>query len=505
MVRLNRNNLFLSGELSQGIGRKAARGGMSLIICQGSSFLLNIVRLAVLARLLYPSDFGLVGMVLAVVAFANIFKDAGLSWATVQRPEIDHRTTSNLFWLNVIVSLGISLCLVATSPLIARFYGEPRLVGITLALAVTLLINGFAIQHTALLRRHMKFAWLAFISVATQAVAILATVIMALAGLGHWAIVWGNLVAAVCTVALTYAFCPWVPGPMTRGAGTRGMLTFGGQLTGSAIVEYFARNTDHILIGKYLGATALGFYGRAYQMLMVPINLMAGPLSSVAIPTLSRLKHDNAKMCEFYLHMLYLLCLFAVPLSAMGFVVRREVVEIWLGPMWLPAVSVFMYLCIAGLVKPLYIVTWWLHAAAGRSDRVLRASLLCTPVVVLGIVIGLAWGMDGVALGYSLAMLVITPASLAYAGRSVNLKFRRMLGVLWRPMAACVGAMLAASALDFVVAPGSLHMALLMKMSAYVFAQCLLLLVLYRGFKPVRDVLSLGRMMISRPKNEPAV
>ena len=160
--------------------------GAVTVSAQGAKFLLNMASTMILARLLMPRDFGLVAMVMTVANFLRVFKDAGLSIATVQRERITHAQVSNLFWINVAVSAVSTLVLAASAPIIARFYGNPRLIPITLFLSVTFLISGSTIQHQALLKRQMRFKALAVIEVGSMVIGVFVAVLMAALGYGYW-------------------------------------------------------------------------------------------------------------------------------------------------------------------------------------------------------------------------------------------------------------------------------------------------------------------------------
>src|SRR6059058_4463480 len=163
--------------------------GAVTVSAQGAKFLLNMASTMILARLLMPRDFGLVAMVMTVANFLRVFKDAGLSIATVQRERITHAQVSNLFWVNVAVSALGSLIVAAAAPVIARFYHNPLLIGVTLVLSTTFIISGVNVQHQALLKRQMRFKSLAFIEVGSMAIGVVVGVVMAVLGCRYWSLV----------------------------------------------------------------------------------------------------------------------------------------------------------------------------------------------------------------------------------------------------------------------------------------------------------------------------
>lgn len=498
MKRLNSDILFESGQLSSDIARKSVRGGMTTMGAQGAQFILRIAGTAVLARLLTPADYGLVGMVLVVVNFAEMFKDAGLSMATVQKEEITHEQISTLFWFNVLISIVLGLCVFTGSPLIAWFYDKPELAAVTAALSASFILSGLTIQHQALLRRHMRFGTLAGIQIASQVVTMIVTITLACFGWRHWALVGGALAQALFSSLLTFFFCPWLPGGMKKGTGVREMVKFGSHLTGFSFVNYFARNADNILIGKFISADALGIYSRAYQLLMLPITMMSGPLSNVAVPALCRLNGDSDRLHKYYLHILYMLSLAAGPIAGIAFLASKDIVIILLGPNWAPVGDVFKYLAIGGLLQPLYNTQAWLHLAVGRADRVFLWGLVGTPIIVCSFLLGLIWGINGVAFCYSMAIIVTTVGSLSYAGQSAGLSFWKMLSVVFRPILSCVSATIVVTILGMFLDIQTHVASLIFNGAGFVVIYGICLLIMYNGIKPMRDLMAIFQVLTKR-------
>lgn len=496
MKRLDPAQLFDAATPRDHLARDSARGGVLVIGTQGGQFLLQLISITVLARILTPEDYGLVAMVAVVINFAAMFKDAGLSLATVQQPVIHRDQISALFWVNCIISAAIGATVWFLAPAITMFYGKPELTGITTALAIAFLLSGISIQHQALLQRHMRFDALAAVQILAQAGSVALTIALAFAGWGYWALVAGTLTHAMLTSCGYFIFCPWRPGKPSLNSGIWHMLAFGGHLTGFNIINYFARNADNLLIGRYLGAEPLGIYGRAYQILMLPISMLSGPLGNVAIPTLSRLASDRERLRKYYLHLLYLLALLASPVAGVAFLASHEIVALFLGPGWKEVGNVFRYLAIGGLFQPLYNTMAWPLIATGRADRVFRWGLIGTPVIVLSFIAGLPYGVDGVAFFYSLAVIVVTISSLTYAGRSIELPFWHIADKVGRPLAAGTGAILAGHMFAAKVwVPAAAATRLFFLASFFSVVYVLLLIVLYNGLKPLRDLVAIAKFM----------
>jgi len=242
----------------------------------------------ILARILTPHDYGVMAMVGAITGFAGLFLNLGLSAATIQRAEINHAQVSTLFWINAGMGFMLLLIVAGLSPAVAWFYDNPELIWVTLAMSLVFLFNGLAVQHNALLSRQMRFFSMAVIQVAALIVGILVAILAALQGLGYWALVLHQIAISFCTIFDNLAGCQMDP----RLAQTKcwcEMIKFGSDLAAFNIVNYFGRNLDNILIGRFHGSGPLGFYSKVYQLLMMPIKNFRDPLHRVAMPHFSRL------------------------------------------------------------------------------------------------------------------------------------------------------------------------------------------------------------------------
>ncbi len=342
---------FRTHHLRANLGERATRGG-AVVSAQALKFFITLLGTSILARLLTPQDYGLIGMVAFVTAFVALYKDLGLSAATIQSREISSDRPVHS-WVNVSLSLAVSLFTVAIAPIVSWFYNEPRLTSITIMSALGFMMSGLAIQHEALLRRQMRYLALASIGVISLVVGYLAAILMALKGFQYWALVGGQLSTVFSSSAVTWLFCSWWPG-LPRRTGVRSMLRFGGNLTGFSTLNFFARNLDNLLIGRVWGAEQLGIYSRAYQLMMLPIDQINEPISSVAIPSLSRLADSEDAYRRAYLRMLEKVALLTMPAIALMIVSADWIVEIVLGPQWRQVGILLVILGIVGLIQPIY-------------------------------------------------------------------------------------------------------------------------------------------------------
>ena len=402
--------------------RKSVVGGVAAVSAQGAKFVVQTATTMVLARLLSPEDFGLQGMVLVVIGFLGLFRDAGLGMATVQRLEVTHEQTSTLFWINVAVGAILAALCAALAPLLFSFYHEPRLYWVVVVSGAMFMFNGLSAQHSALLQRGMRFVTQAKIDVFSLSVGSGTGIVMALLGCGYWSLVGMAMAISAVGAAASWLAVPWVPGPPRRRSGIRSMLHFGGLATCNSFIVYLAWNAEKLLLGRFWGADALGLYGRAFQLVTLPVQQLNTAVSGVAFPALSRIQHDAKRLARSFLRGFSLLISATIPITITCALFAEEIVRVVLGAKWMEAAPIFRLLAPVAVVFAVANPFSWLVMSTGRIGRALSISTATTPLVILGIMLGLSHGPKGVALGYSSAMtlLVIPIAAWSKHGTGIT-------------------------------------------------------------------------------------
>ena len=382
---------------------RAVRGGAITFVAQVIKVVINMGSTVALARLLTPADYGLVAMVTGVTGFVEMFKDAGLSTATVQRERITNEQISTLFWLNVAMSFGLMLMVVALAPFLGVFYHEPRLVWVTVALAGTFLCSGLTVQHQALLRRNMKFKQLAVIDVVSIGAGLASAIVMAVLGYRYWALVGMAVASSLVNAVAVWIAMPWRPGPPRRGCDVRPMIGFGGGIIGTRFLYAFVRNTPNVLLGWAWGAAEVGLYQRAYALLMFAVDQIQTPVTAVAIAPMSRLQSDWPRLRRYFLAGYSVVISCILPIVATCAVYADEIIEVLLGRQWLAAVGVFRWLSLAGVFVGLLNPQGMLLLAMGRPTKCVIFALIDAVCVVAGYCAGLHYGAEGVAVGFFVA------------------------------------------------------------------------------------------------------
>ena len=382
----------------------ASIGGV--LINMASQVVRTLLRLGyqiVIARLLLPGDFGLVAMAAPVITFVQLFADLGLSQATVQQSEISQGQLSFLFWLNVAAGLLLSAVCVGAAPLVARFYGDPRVTGVMIAAGALLLLGSFYSQHMALLNRHMRFRALAVVDIASFLLGSAGGIAAALLGAGYWAIIANQAVTTVSALVMVWRASGWVPGRPGRFSEMTALMHFGGNVTSFNFVNFFSRNGDNILIGRFAGEHALGLYDRAFKLMLVPFGQIAAPFGKVAVPLLSR-SHDQPEFYrQAYRRMLEAVLLLLYPGLVFMIAAHRALIALALGPRWADVAPIFAILGFNAFVAPIGSSMGWLFVSQGRTREMRNCGIVASAIFVGCFVVGLRWGPLGVAAGYMVA------------------------------------------------------------------------------------------------------
>jgi O-antigen/teichoic acid export membrane protein len=423
----------------QDLRQSTVRGGMFVFTNTLLQKILNLGIIAIMARLLTPADYGLMGMVLALTALLGIFADMGLPSASVQKANLTFPQLSTMFWANLVLGIFLAGATAALSPLVARFYNEPILKNITIWCAFNFLVVAFGAQHCALLQRQMSFDKLAVSEITGLIVGGIVGIWMALRGEGVYALI-GQQIAGTGTTALGYwAFAGWMPGLPRRGTGSRSMLALGGFLTAYNFVNHFTRNLDKILLGKFWGAGPVGLYSRGYALMLYPVTLISAPVSRVVIPALAKLQSDLPRMRVAYLRVLRIIGFICFPMMILVFMESDDIIDVVYGSKWKEAVPIFRILCIAGIWQGIYNATGQVYIASGRTDRLFKAGLVISILTASAFVAGLKWGAVGVSSAYAVAFTVTILPYLAYTYNTVGLSLPVVLRELKLPFLAAVG------------------------------------------------------------------
>ena len=393
--------------------------------------MIQILSIVILARILTPSDFGVTAMVFPIIAFATVLQEAGLGAAVMQRETVSQEELSTLFYVNVLVGGGLAALLVVLSPLVAAFYGEPRVGPLTAASGMLVLLGSLSGQPLSLLNRNMRFRSLAIIDIMSLAVGFLLAVGTALLFHTYWAIWLLSFGSTVTTFVLAWALGGFRPGRSAPSRQIFDMLRFGGNMTLYSFFTYFARNLDNVLIGKVWGDAALGLYDRAYKLMLLPLVFVNAPLQRLVLPILTKTRDEAPRYRSVYATALQTALAITMPLVIMLIVNADRVIALVLGPSWGDAALVFHWLSLASLMQLVTTTAGWLYISQGRAYHMMVAGAGSSLVACIAFFIGLPWGPTGVACAYAVGEVLKAPLLIWWVTREGPFKTRDAAACLW--------------------------------------------------------------------------
>jgi PST family polysaccharide transporter len=417
--------------------RKSAIAGVkwsaiSLLGRRGLSLLTTII----LARLLVPSDFGLIAMAAVVIGFIELFQDLGTSSAIIQRKDPSQALLASMFWLNAGFGLAAMLVLYLASPLGGAFYREPKVIPIMQALSLSFLLSGLSNLQKSLLERNLEFDKLARIEIGTALFATVVGITAAFLGHGAWSLVYQVLAGNSLLTLLLWNTSRWRPSWQFDWSEVRSVMGFSLHLTGASVFNYFARNADKFLIGRFLGAQDLGYYDLAYRLMQYPLEGISAVIRRVMFPLYSRMQDDAGQFGWTYLKVASTIALISFPLMLGLTALVGPFVLTLFGAAWTPIIPLLLILAPLGAVQSITTTAGDIFTAKGRTDLALWWTIIAGLLIVLSFVLGLPWGILGVTASYATMFLLLTYPGLAIAFRLIGIRVRDLGGVLWRP-AAC--------------------------------------------------------------------
>ena len=410
-------------DLDSKIRTGVAWSGAAQVGAQAASLVIAVI----LTRLLSPLDFGLVAMVVVFTGFASVFTDMGFGAALVQKLDLTQHHKNAVFWISVAVGALLTLIFAAAAPYIASFYGVPALQPITLAISIIFFINAFATVKLALLQKAMDFRTLAAAQLTATVLSGLVAIYLAFSGFGVWSIVAMYVASAAVNVAVLWIITPWRPDFSLRWDAVQDLSKFSRNFVGFSAFNYWARNGDNLLIGRFVGSAALGIYARSYTILLLPVWQVSGVITNVMFPALSAIQKDVKRVRELYLSSISVISLVTFPLTLGLFVVSRSFVLALFGDKWAAMIPLLQVFSLLGAIQSISTTVGWIYTSQGRTDIMFRFGLISGSIFIISFVVGLRWGALGVAVAYTIANFLLWYPTWSIPARLIDLDFVTML------------------------------------------------------------------------------
>ncbi len=378
-------------------------------VSQLSRQVLQYLSTIILVGLLLPSDFGLMAMALILINFLEIFKDLGTSAALIQLNNPSNTLKSSIFWLNLVLGIAITVLILITAPLFAFFFNSEELTAVLRTLSLTFLIAGMSIVQKTLLEKSLLFQPLAKVELLASIISFCVAVYMAYSGFGVWSLVVQVISNSVISTLLLWYYSEWKPSLELNFIEVKSISYFSINLIGFNIINYFARNSDYFLIGKFLGEKSLGHYYLAYRIMLYPIQNITAVISRVIFPSFSKIQNDNEQLRDLYLKTTNAIALITFPMMVGLAVVSYDFTESFFGLNWDAGLVALLIIILApvGALQSVISSVGNIYQAKGKTDWMLRWSLFASTITVTGFIIGMKWGVTGVAVSYLITNLLL--------------------------------------------------------------------------------------------------
>lgn len=404
----------------------------SSISFAGQHFL-QVVTSVLLARLLPPSEIGLMTLIMVVVGFVTLFGSLGMSQAIIQHQHLSEDVTSSVFLVNLAFGVIATLLALVLAPTVAWLYRQPQVIAPLRLCSVTFIVSALAVVPHALLERALAFHVLWKVEIAGAVVGCLTGVGAAWMGCGVWSLVYQVLASAMVTTIFLWMVSSWRPHRLFRWSAVRSVSQFSVPLVGFNLFNYLARNADYILIGRQLGTLSLGYYTLAYRLLLSPLHSVSDVIGRVTFPAYSLMQDDHGRLGRAYLETVGAIAAITFPMMVGLTVLSEPFVLAVFGAQWAPAIPLVRILAPVGMVQSIVSTLGTLYQAKGRTDWFFWWGFGVGIAATLSFMVGLRWGVLGVATAYAIVSILVAYPSFVIPFHLIHLRVSELGRVLWRP------------------------------------------------------------------------
>lgn len=376
-----------------------------------------------IARILLPSDYGLLGMLAIFMGIAQTFIDSGFANALIQKKDRNQKDFSTVFYFSIGVGFLIYILLFFSAPYIAKFYRQPILTNVARVYMLTLIINSLSISQTAKLTIDLNFRIQAIISIISIFISGFVGIVLAYGGYGVWALVWQGISSACVRTTMIWISSKWMPLISFSKESFRRLFSFGSKLLASSLINNIYGNISTLIIGKAFNSSNLGFFTRAQQFCQLPTQTITNIVVKVNYPILSQLQDDNDKLVTAYKSLLRTPVFILYPILFGLSVLSEPLIMVLLGEKWVTSAFLIPILCFGCLWDPLTHINLNLLYVKGKTDLVLKLELIKKPIAFIMLFCAIPLGLKGMCCAISLYSLVAFIFNCHYTGKILNFGF----------------------------------------------------------------------------------
>lgn len=384
----------------------ASHNARWVAIAQVSKIGTQLIGLFIFSRLLGATEYGLMALAMTVINFSSVLLDLGTASAIIQKDEVKPALLDSIFYLNLAIAAVMFLIVLLASQWVVGYYQQPKLGTLLPFVSIVFLVNSLFIAQRALLEKESRFTTIAFIEVSGSWVGLALGVLAAFLTHSAYAIALQMVVTAVVTCGLYWRKSAWRPSARVQFGELKDILGFSANLSAFNLVNYFSRNSDRFIIGRYLGMSATGVYSLAYNIMLFPVQSMTFVATRAMYPVLSARKDDPAAVSSLYLRCVRTISFFSAPAMIGIWAVRTPLIHTFFGPAWAAAIPLLAWMALTGYVQSLLSSTGTVFMATGRTDLMLRVGTLGTILAVAAFLAGISGGLERLVLYYFIANLI---------------------------------------------------------------------------------------------------
>jgi len=389
--------------------------------------LIQIIITIILARILSPDDFGIIGLLVIFTELSKVILDSGFSQALIRKKDADQSDFTSVFYFNIVVGIVVYTILYFITPFISDFYKYPELTDIARVVFLSTLINSFGIVQNAKVIREVNFKTLAKRTIIANILAGLLAIYLAYVGFGVWALVIQMVLATFLRVLLLWTFSKWLPSLSFSFKPIKKLFAFSGNLLMSGIFDVIVSNIQTLLIGKFYSKAALGFYTQGKQLSSIPAQTLTGIVRNVTYPTLSVIQENIEELKHAYKKIIKIAVFVIMPLMLGLLAIGENLIPFILGDKWIPSVNYFMLLCITGAFFPLYSMGQNLFLVRGNSRLYLKVSILKRVIALVAILITIRYSVLTLVIGQVITSLINTVIMMAFSGIEINYHLKEQI------------------------------------------------------------------------------
>jgi O-antigen/teichoic acid export membrane protein len=394
---------------------------------QGLKFIVTII----LARLLGPYEFGLIGMITIFITVSEIFVNSGLGVALIQKKNTDDKDFSTVFYFNLLVSIILYLVLYFSSPLISRFYSEPKLILITRVLTLIIIINAFSTIHLTKLKKILNFKKITKVSIISSVLSGVIGITLALSNFGIWSLVFYHISYRLFRAILFWVYDNWHPSFEFSIMAFKDLFNYSSKLLLSALLNRFFIDIYNVIIGKFFSAASLGFYDRAKKLQMLALRNLSATTQAVTFPALSLVQDDKERLQRGYRKIFEMAAFINFSIMSLMIVIAKPLIILLLTDKWIQVIPYLQLLCIVGITYPLQALNLNVLKVKGRSDLFLLLEIIKKVFIIIAIVIGYRYGIEGLIIGQIITSIISYFINSYFSGKFIDFSTSKQIYTLF--------------------------------------------------------------------------